>query len=89
MNQLEKDLTVHVDQGVHGRIATGLAQIAKLYNVRLHILGKDDEIDCSSVLDVLSMGFVCGTVVKFRVQGEQAGQAVMEIERLLTTGLEQ
>ncbi len=85
MKSLEKNITVLVDQGVHGRVAARLAQIVQQHNVELFILDNEEEIDCSSVLNVLSMGFVSGTVVKFRVQGEKAVHAISAVEELLAT----
>ena len=82
MTSLEKQITVHVHHGVHGRVATGLAQIARQYNVLIHILN-EEELDCSSVLDVLSMGFASGDIVTFRIQGERAGPAMADVEQLL------
>ncbi|HER63070.1 MAG TPA: HPr family phosphocarrier protein [Desulfobacteraceae bacterium] len=83
MNPLEKSIIVEVHQGVHGRVAAGLAQIAREYKVRLYILQNEEEIDCSSVLDVLSMAFVSGTEVKFRVHGKGAAGAITAVEKLL------
>lgn len=89
MKPLVKSITVRVDQGVHGRVAGGLARIVQQNEVEMHILSNEGEIDCSSVLEVLSMGFVFGTIVKFRVYGEKAVMAINEVEKLLTTKEEQ
>ena len=88
MIALQKDITVNVHHGVHGRVATKLAQIAQEHEVSLYILRDDEELDCTSVLDILSMGFACGTCVRFRVQGDNAGQAIADIENLLSTNIE-
>ena len=85
MNSLEKNITVNIHRGVHGRVATRLAQIIRLHDVDLYILQEGQEIDCSSVLDVLSMAFVCGTEVKFRVQGKAAIPAIADVEKLFAT----
>ena len=83
MTTLEKNLTVNVHQGVHGRVATKLARIVQKHNVLMHILRENEELDCSSVLDVLSMGFTAGTSVLFRVQGKKASKALADVEKLL------
>ena len=88
MITLQKDISIKVDQGVHGRVATKLAQIAQRYDVLMHILREEEELDCSSVLDILSMGFVSGTCVRFRVQGENANQAIADVEKLLIASKE-
>ena len=83
MKTLQKNITVNIHQGVHGRVATKLARITQQHKVLLHILRENEELDCSSVLDVLSMGFTAGTRVMFRVQGEKARQALADVEKLL------
>lgn len=85
MKPIEKSITVRVNQGVHGRVAAGLAKIVQSHGVQMHILKDEVIVDCSSILDVLSMGFVFGTIVKFRVHGEFASQAISEVEELLVT----
>lgn len=67
----EKDITVGNPLGVHGRVATQLALLARRHGVLLHLLHADEEIDCSSVLDVLSMALTCGSVFRVRVAGEE------------------
>jgi len=85
MNSLEKNITVNIHRGVHGRVATKLAQITRLHDVDLYILRDGKEIDCSSVLDVLSMAFVYGSKVKFRVHGKGATLAITDVEKLFAT----
>lgn len=84
MTCLQKDIVITVQQGVHGRIATSLARVAQKYGVLLHILRGDEAVDCTSVLDVLSMGFTSGTRVRFRVEGKNAPEAMTDIEKILT-----
>lgn len=89
MTCLQKDITIKAHQGVHGRVATELAMIVQKYDVLMHILYEDDELDCASVLDVLSMGFVSGTSVRFRVQGDNASRAMKEVEKVLRASQDQ
>lgn len=84
MNCLQKDITIKVQQGVHGRVATNLAKIVQKHGVLMHILRDKEELDCASVLDVLSMGFVSGSCVRFRIEGINARQAMKEVEDILT-----
>ena len=85
MKPLEKKIIVNIQRGVHGRVATRLARIAQQHDVQLYILRKGKDIDCSSVLDVLSMAFVFGTQLKFRVQGKGAIKALTAVEKLFAT----
>ncbi len=82
MKCLDRIIKVNIHRGVHGRVATKLAQITQLHDVDLYILNESEKIDCSSVLDVLSMAFVFGTLVKFRVCGKNAALAITDMEKL-------
>ena len=50
----------------------------------LQILHGTDRIDCSSILDVLSMAFAYGTRFTIRVEGEKkkAAMALAAVEKL-------
>lgn len=85
MKCMEKNITVNIQRGVHGRIATRLTRIAQEHDVLLHILHDAEEIDCSSVLDVLSMAFVSGTSLRFRIQGKDVEPALAAIEKLFSS----
>jgi len=84
MTALEKSIVVQHLHGVHGRVAARLAHIAARHKVILQIIYGTDRIDCSSILDVLSMAFVCGTRFTIRVEGEKkkAEKALAAVERL-------
>ena len=86
MMVFERDITVANRRGVHSRVATGLALIAREHGVLLQIIHDSQLIDCSSILDVLSLAMVCGTRLTVRVQGggAEAELALAAAERLLT-----
>jgi len=71
-------------RGVHGRVATALAEIARSQGVKLEIVREGRAIDCLSILDVLSQGFVCGTRLVFRARGQKADKALQVVEELLS-----
>ncbi|GAB4335172.1 MAG: hypothetical protein Kow0089_04770 [Desulfobulbaceae bacterium] len=71
---------------MHGRIASRLAAIAGRFDVRLYIVGETEQVDCSSVLDVMSMAFVHGTRLLLRACGKDAAQAVAAAEEVLAGG---
>ncbi len=84
MKQLEKELTVKNPNGVHGRVASHLARIAGAYDATVHIVYEKTEIDCTAILDVLSMGLVYGTRLKIRIGGRERKKAMVEVEKLLS-----
>lgn len=76
MNWQRVELIVGNERGVHGRVATRLAEIARAHEVTLQVIGKNEIVDCSSVLDVLALALVQGTPVVLEVRGEQAATAL-------------
>ncbi len=83
MKRLEKSCTVNNVRGIHGRVATRLAEIAISHDVILEIEHCGETVDCSSILDVLSLALVCGTEVKLRTKGNEARQAMIDAENVL------
>jgi len=82
MKQREKKIIVRNPNGVHSRVATKLAKIARKHEVKLYIIHCGQLIDCSSVLDVLGMAFVQGSSFVVRVDGEQPERALRAVEKL-------
>lgn len=77
-------LIVGNKRGVHGRVATRLAEIASDYAVRVQIRRGEQWIDGSSILDVLALALVEGTEIELAVAGERAGEALIAATSLLT-----
>lgn len=71
MTVVEKDVVVNNPHGVHGRVATRLAVIARQKGIVMQLLHEGRYIDCASVLDVLSMAFTCGSMFRVRIEGKE------------------
>ena len=86
MNKSVRTLLVGNERGVHGRVATALAEIALRHQVRLVIVGVDgtERADCSSILDVLALALVQGTPVRIEAEGMHVEEALEAVEHLLT-----
>lgn len=84
MKVLEKQLTVDNPKGIHGRIATKMIKIASRHDVRLCIICEGQTVDCTSVLDILSVALVHGTTFTLRLAGKQTERAMTAVEKLIT-----
>lgn len=84
MNQGARTLIVGNERGIHGRVATALAEIASRHQVRLVIDKETERADCSSILDVLALALVQGTRLRVEAEGMQVEEALQAVERLLT-----
>ncbi|WP_310600703.1 HPr family phosphocarrier protein [Desulfobulbus sp.] len=76
MMRAEKMVLVGNERGVHGRVATRLAGIAASHGVRLFLCHGEDRVECSSILDVLSLALARGTAVGLVAEGPQAERAL-------------
>lgn len=83
MNRGVRTLVVGNERGVHGRVATALAEIAVRHQVRLVINKGTESADCSSILDVLALALVQGTCLRVEAEGMHAEEALQAVEQLL------
>jgi len=78
------DLIVGNERGVHGRVATRLAEIAAGHGVVLRIRRGEEMAECSSILDVLALALGQGTAITLLAEGAQAEAALTAAATLIT-----
>lgn len=84
MSQVTASYIIGNSKGVHGRVATKLAEIALEFDVEVLIEHNGSQVRCDSILDVLSMALVHGSEVQVILSGENARSALVEIGAVLT-----
>ena len=72
---------------MHARPATFFIQKANSYKASLWIEKDDRRVNAKSLLGVLSMGIIKGTVVTIIADGADEDEAVAGLETLILTGL--
>ncbi len=70
--------------GIHCRVATRLAEIISGYEATVRITGSEGMVDCTSILDILSLALVQGALVRFTAQGPDADKVLTAVEALLS-----
>lgn len=85
MKRVQQELIIGGVRGVHGRVATRLAEVAARYGVTLLIRRGDEVVDCSSILDVLALALTMGAEVCLTAEGDQANEAMVAAAQLLIT----
>ena len=83
MKWQERRITVCNRCGIHSRVATRLAELARDRDMRLQIVCDGRPVDCGSILDVLSMAVVCGSEVTVRARGPGAAATLDAVQDLL------
>jgi phosphotransferase system HPr (HPr) family protein len=76
-------LIVGNERGVHGRVATRLAEIAAEYGVVLHVCRGEEIVECTSILDVLALALVQGTTISVLAEGLRAEAALAAAAHLI------
>lgn len=84
MSGAETMLRIGNDKGVHGRVATRLAEIAMEHKTSLRIDRDGDQADCASILDVLALALGCGDEVCLLAEGGRAEAALAAATLVLT-----
>lgn len=84
---LSKEVTIVNDVGLHARPATFFIQKANSYKASIWIEKEDRRVNAKSLLGVLSMGIVKGTVITIIADGEDEFEAVEGLENLINNEL--
>ena len=84
---ISRDVTIVNDVGLHARPATFFIQKANSYKSSIWIEKEDRRVNAKSLLGVLSMGIVKGTVVTIIADGVDEAEAIDGIEKLILNEL--
>lgn len=84
---LSRDIAIVNDVGLHARPATFFIQKANSYKASIWIEKEDRRVNAKSLLGVLSMGIVKGTVVTIIADGVDEAEAIDGIEKLILNEL--
>lgn len=80
---IQKQLTIQNKLGLHTRAAAKLVDVAKKFASRIEICYRDRNIDCKSIMNVITLGAQKDSVLDVTVTGEDEEQAFTAIETLI------
>lgn len=78
------ETTVTNPHGVHCRVAERLISAIDEHDCTVQIIDHGQPIDCSSILELLSLALVQGSRVQFTAQGPDADEVAAVIEQVLS-----
>jgi phosphocarrier protein HPr len=84
MSVIEK-ITIFHRLGLHLRTAAELARVALRFKSEIHVSNGYQKANAKSLLDLLTLGAIYGTVLEFSADGEDAPQAIQAIRELIHT----
>ena len=84
MSRAEKEVTIMNSQGLHARPAAVFVQIANKYNSAISVKKDNEIVNGKSIMGILMLGAHCKSKVTIVAEGEDAPQAIEELERFLS-----
>lgn len=80
---IKKTLNIKNKFGLHARTAALLAKTASKYESRILLIKDGQEIDCKSILGIMTLAIACGADIDIHVDGSDEKSAMMKIENLI------
>jgi len=81
MEKIEKELTVVNKKGLHARPAALFVGLVEKFDVTVTLTKGEEAVNGKSIMGILMLGAVAGTVLKVTVEGVQAPEAMAEFEK--------
>ena len=84
MSVIEK-ITIFHRLGLHLRAGAELTRVASRFKSRIQVSNGYRQVNAKSLLDLLTLGAIYGTVLEFSAEGEDASQAIQAVRDLIYT----
>jgi len=81
MTKIEKEVIVHNKKGLHARPAAIFVGLVEKFDVTVTLAQGAEVINGKSIMGILMLGAVAGTVLKITVEGQEASAAMAEFEK--------
>ena len=81
---LERQIKIVNKLGSHVRAATKLVQTASEFDVDISISCNDQTADAKSIMDVLMLAAIIGTVVEITVSGDSVEEETEALDRIVS-----
>ncbi|NLF32084.1 MAG: HPr family phosphocarrier protein [Planctomycetes bacterium] len=86
MNQQQRDVTIVNKQGLHARPAMQFVDTANQFDSTITVVHGDKQMDGKSIMSVMQLAATMGTTLRLIAEGDDAGQALEALDRLVAGG---
>lgn len=83
MPQIKKEIVIRNHQGLHARPAAMFVQIASKFNASITVQKGNEKVNGKSIMGILTLGAQQNTSIILEIEGEDAQEAMRELEQLL------
>lgn len=77
-----KKIKIVNDLGLHGRAAAKIVELTGKYNSKLFIKKDAQEVDCASILSILTLACPKGTEITARAVGDDSEELIKSLDEL-------
>jgi len=85
---VEKTVVIKNKQGLHARPAALFVQIANKFDSDIVVAKGEEKVNGKSIMGIMMLAAENGSIVYITASGDDAYEAVEELERLLSGGLD-
>ncbi len=82
-DKLVREITLHNKYGMHVRPAGLFAKVASRFDAEIEVEKDGNSVSGKSIMALMTLEAVCGTVLKVTASGPQAAEALDELEALV------
>lgn len=84
----ERSITIKNKQGLHARPAALFVQVANKFNSEITVSKGKQKVNGKSIMGIMMLEAGCGSKVIIAAEGDDAEQALKELESLLINDIE-
>ena len=84
--EISNIFTIKNKLGLHARAAATFVRISNKFSSDIKLIKDGYEVNGKSILGILSLAAIQGTEIKISAKGEDAREALNEIEKLIESG---
>ncbi len=84
MGKIIKKIEIKNKQGLHARPAALFVQIANKFDSSVTVKNDKEEVNGKSIMGILMLGAEKGTLITIEIDGDDAQDAIVELEKVLT-----
>jgi len=81
---ITKEIEIKNKQGLHARPAAVFVQVANKFDSEISVTKDEEEVNGKSIMGILMLAAEKGSVVSLKATGSDAGEAIAELEKILT-----